>query len=833
TPNVGNNVGLGIGTSTPAWALQVSSSTRPQFALSDASLTNDIFTIRRVGNFTYFGTSSPSTFATSTVPNITIDNNGNVGIGTSSPYARLAVNGDIAGATVNAYSTTSTSTLAGGFVANGGSVTSDWSTGVTSIDNLNLGAMTFDTNAGKVSWVDMPVTSAAAAGVVESYTAQINGNPLLTIFSESDGAGSIRNPRVSVGTTTPYSTFSVFGNSSDAVLANFVSNASSSLFTILNSGNVGVGTVAPNFKFEVQGTASTTNLYASYGTTTNSTSTNLFTTTASSTNLFVSTGTCTGSNALNVVSGKVTCGVISGGTAASSTLLADNNSFSGANSFATLLVTGSSTLQNFTAINSTTTNATSTNFFATTASSTNFFATNSNLGAVTAGLINGQTVSSAANFTGTLTATGGLTTLSNLLATGSSTLQNFTFVNATGTSATTTSLFSTTASTTNLFSTLFNTGNITATGLVTASNILAIGSTTLQNFTFINATGTRATTTNLFSTTASSTNLFSTNGNVGFFQFGNATGTSATTTNLFSTTASSTNLFSTNGNIGILNFGNATGTTLFATTASTTNLFSTNGNIANLTLTSAIGGSTRCAQFTTAGLLQANASACGSGGAASTEKWATSTGAFLSITPNVGNNVGLGIGTSTPAWALQVSSSTRPQLALSDGSLTSNIWTFRNAGGNLYLATSSPSTFATSTYTALSLDGTTGNIGVGTTTPWGKLSVEMNGTNPSFVVGRNGSSTPSLYVGGVNENGFVGFGTTTNLNSLARITMDSTLNQSGSTYAIGGMFQNFNFNPTVNNTVQVGNRLVINNSPTATNTAVGQIIRVVDNSGIS
>jgi hypothetical protein len=56
-------------------------------------------------------------------------------------------------------------------------------------------------------------------------------------------------------------------------------------------------------------------------------------------------------------------------------------------------------------------------------------------------------------------------------------------------------------------------GNATSTqiafnGGVTATNILATASSTFQNFTFLNATGTAATTTSFFSTTASSTNLF-------------------------------------------------------------------------------------------------------------------------------------------------------------------------------------------------------------------------------------------------------------------------------------------------------------------------------------
>lgn len=51
--------------------------------------------------------------------------------------------------------------------------------------------------------------------------------------------------------------------------------------------------------------------------------------------------------------------------------------------------------------------------------------------------------------------------------------------------------------------------NITATGTLSFANLLVTSSSTLQNFTFVNATGTSATTTNFFSTNASSTNLFS------------------------------------------------------------------------------------------------------------------------------------------------------------------------------------------------------------------------------------------------------------------------------------------------------------------------------------
>jgi len=259
-----------------------------------------------------------------------------------------------------------------------------------------------------------------------------------------------------------------------------------------------------------------------------------------------------------------------------------------------LYLAGSTTLQNFTFVNATGTSATTTNFFATTASSTNLLSTSLNTGAITSGLINSQTISSVADFTGTLNvATGfkignaaasgkflrgngtnyiastatladtygasellysngantvqGLTTAaSSVLVTNSSsvpawttTLPAFTlggaitgnsqsitglnnltgttleFTRSTTTNATTTNFFSTTASSTNLLFTTGNGGHFTSTGLGTFANLLLNGSTTLQNLTFVNATGTSATTTNLFSTTASSTNLFSAAANFG------------------------------------------------------------------------------------------------------------------------------------------------------------------------------------------------------------------------------------------------------------------------------------------------------------------------------
>lgn len=68
--------------------------------------------------------------------------------------------------------------------------------GVTSIASLKLGAQSFAADAGAVSWIDMPVTSSASAGTEESYTAQLDGNAMLTIYGTSDGSGGTTNRSV-------------------------------------------------------------------------------------------------------------------------------------------------------------------------------------------------------------------------------------------------------------------------------------------------------------------------------------------------------------------------------------------------------------------------------------------------------------------------------------------------------------------------------------------------------------------------------------------------------------------------------------------------------------
>ncbi|GEM_PF-2196362 len=128
----------------------------------------------------------------------------------------------------------------------------------------------------------------------------------------------------------------------------------------------------------------------------------------------------------------------------------------------------------------------------------------------------------------------------------------------------------------------------------------------------------------------------------------------------------------------------------------------------------------------------------------------------------IDNGGKVGIGTTSPTGLLTLASTTAAQLSLSAGAGVGQ-WAFRNAGGNLYFATTTVAGTATTSTSALTIIGSSGNVGIGTTTPWAQLSVNPNGiSGPAFVIG---SSTATRFI--VTNGGRVGIGTVTPLNPLS------------------------------------------------------------------
>src|SRR3990167_8780774 len=159
----------------------------------------------------------------------------NVGIGTTSPYAKLSVVGPVVAEYFHATSTTATSTFVGGLNVGDGNLNYDFSSGETSIGSLLTGTQSFDIDAGMVQWTDIPI-SAAAAGTPQSYTAYLGGNPMLTIYGLAYGgtASTTLHNSVVVGTTTlSYAAFSVYGRSTGGATASTTAEFANAASTTL------------------------------------------------------------------------------------------------------------------------------------------------------------------------------------------------------------------------------------------------------------------------------------------------------------------------------------------------------------------------------------------------------------------------------------------------------------------------------------------------------------------------------------------------------------------------------------------------------------------------
>ena len=83
--------------------------------------------------------------------------------------------------------------------------------GLVSIANLQVGSQVFATDAGIVSWLDLPISGGPTAGTVQSYSAAIDGTNILTVYGEADGSGGVQNPRLGIHNTSPGTALSVSG----------------------------------------------------------------------------------------------------------------------------------------------------------------------------------------------------------------------------------------------------------------------------------------------------------------------------------------------------------------------------------------------------------------------------------------------------------------------------------------------------------------------------------------------------------------------------------------------------------------------------------------------
>ncbi len=224
---------LGIGTTTPNWTLQVAS-TSAYFALTDTDAGTDQkhWLLSNVGGVFSIGTSSDALTATSS--RFTITQEGNVGLGMSNPTTRLQLPDD-------QYSSLGTSADAK-FV---------WETADADANRLNL---ILPENDG----TNVPVFVVGDASVDNVDLTVFNGasDPLVVVmndggtnYSSFDASGVFGLTNLSVTASDNLSLTSGTG-ASEAI--NFYTNAGSSLrMTVLNGGNVGIGTSSPNWTLNI------------------------------------------------------------------------------------------------------------------------------------------------------------------------------------------------------------------------------------------------------------------------------------------------------------------------------------------------------------------------------------------------------------------------------------------------------------------------------------------------------------------------------------------------------------------------------------------------------
>ena len=312
-------------------------------------------------------------------------------------------------------------------------------------------------------------------------------------------------------------------------------------------------------------------------------------------------------------------------------------------------------------------------------------------------------------------------------------------------------------------------GDFAVSGTTTVKNLLVTGSTTVQNLNFQTASGTTATSTNIFAT-----NLVSIKN----------TFTNTTTTSLFSTTASSTNLFSTQSTFANATIGNltVTGNTTYSGTGTTT--FPGDILVPGLS----------AYKYLTTSFIQATSTTATNFFAGNVGIGTTSPVSIFSVVGNTytsGNSTTTGrtyVGNdlqisriSTPAAGAIYFGNTYANALNFDGSnymftgsgalLTagsqiiaqsnSNSWgigaKYSAGSGAVYFGGTNSATpdavFSNTAGTERARITDAGSLGIGTTTPYARLSVSGIGGAPSFVIG---SSTGTQFI--VDKNGNVGIG---------------------------------------------------------------------------
>ncbi len=231
---------------------------------------------------------------------LTISDQDNIGIGTTTPYAKLSVVGNVVARNFTATSTTATSTFAGpagfgttttlsalavqaqsGLACNGAPILGVYNTSGALAASLSYTCGTVGELFLKGSnnlTINPTALTTAGAFTITSFTPTIvaSGNSAglnirpgaagFDILQLKNSAGTVVSAfettgKLGVGTTSPFSQLSVSTTTASSPTTSLFAVASSThatLFNVLGSGNVGIGTTTPGARLSVTGAGATT-----------------------------------------------------------------------------------------------------------------------------------------------------------------------------------------------------------------------------------------------------------------------------------------------------------------------------------------------------------------------------------------------------------------------------------------------------------------------------------------------------------------------------------------------------------------------------------------------
>ncbi len=185
---------------------------------------------------------------------------GNVGVGTTSPLAKFEVYGTAGNNAIANFASSSNASVF--YIASSGFIGMGTTSPTAALEIVSSGGSTATLDGTLQNVVLRLKRYATEYGALYNITAN---NDLVLRASHATGSlafqtgGSNERMRidysgnVGVGTTSPSAKFEVYGTAGNNAIANFASSSNTSALYIGANGNIGVGTTNPGAKFDVRG----------------------------------------------------------------------------------------------------------------------------------------------------------------------------------------------------------------------------------------------------------------------------------------------------------------------------------------------------------------------------------------------------------------------------------------------------------------------------------------------------------------------------------------------------------------------------------------------------